>query len=91
MSKLYWIENGRVKVKDNSTISNVGDSGAVHVLNGLYNGKEPLIITYSNGDVKITQGSSTSRLSHGLSGKIVSTQFYEKGIIFTNDRGELVQ
>ena len=88
MSKLYWVENGRVKVKDGSSTSSVGDSGAIHVSQGEYNGKEAFVITYSNGDAKMTFGSSTSKVSHGLSGKIVSTQFHDKGLILTNDSGE---
>jgi hypothetical protein len=88
MSKLYWVDGGHVKVKDGSSTSTVGDSGAIHVSQGMYNGKEAFVITYSSGDAKITTGSSTSKVSHGLSNKIVSTQFHDKGLILTNDRGE---
>jgi hypothetical protein len=88
MSKMYWVENGRVKLKDGSSTSNVGDSGAVHVSHGEYNGKEALVIVYSDDKVKMTIGSSTSEVRCGLSGKIVSTQFHDKGMILTNDRGE---
>lgn len=88
MSKMFWVENGRVKVKSGSSTSTVGDSNAVHVSQGDYNGKEAFVITYTNGDAKITIGNSTSKVNHGLSGKIVSTQFHDKGIVLTNEKGE---
>jgi hypothetical protein len=88
MSKLYWVESGRVKVKVGTSTSTVGDSGAIHVSQGIYNSKEAFVITYSSGDAKITIGSSTSKVSHGLSGKVISTQFHDKGLILINDKGE---
>lgn len=88
MSKIYWIESGRVKFKDGSSTSTVGDSDAVHVSHGEYNGKEALVIVYSDGKVKMTIGSSTSEVRCGLSGKIVSTQFYDKGMILSNESGD---
>lgn len=88
MSKLYWIENARVKVKDGNTTGNFGDSGAIHVSNGEYEGKDAVVVCYENGKVKITKGNTTGDVRHGLSGKIVSTQFYEKGLIVTNEKGE---
>jgi hypothetical protein len=56
MSKIYWIESGRVKFKDGSSTSTVGDSDAVHVSHGEYNGKEALVIVYSDGKVKKYDG-----------------------------------
>lgn len=88
MGKMFWVENGKVKVKDGSNTSTVGDSNAIHVCAGIYNGYEAYIITYANGEAKITTKNTTSKLYHGLSGKLVSTQFYDKGIIVTNDKGE---
>jgi len=88
MAKLYWVENGRVKVKDGNTTGSVGDSGAIHVSQGEYEGKEAFVVCYENGKVKISKGNTTSDVRHGLSGKIVSTQFHEKGLIVTNEKGE---
>ena len=88
MSKLYFIENGRCKCKDGSSTSGVGDSGAVHVSQGLYSSKEAFAITYDDGDVKITVGNSTSDVRHGLSNeKITQTQFNDNGIIVTSEKG----
>jgi len=88
MSKMYWVENGRVKVKDGNSTSFVGDSGAVHVNHGEYDGDEALVIVYSDGKVKKTVGNITTEVRCSLSGKIVSTQFYERGMILTNDSDE---
>jgi hypothetical protein len=88
MSKTYWIEGDRVKEKDGSNTSNFVDSGAVHVSSGSYNGQEAIVVVYSDGKVKMTIGSKTSDVRCGLSGKIVSTNFHDKGMVLTDNKGE---
>ena len=89
MSKLYWVENGQVKEKEGTSTRTVGYSNAIHVSQGFYDGQEAYVICYANGDVKMTRGTTTSDVNHGLSGsRIVSSQFHDKGVILTNDKGE---
>lgn len=88
MSKLYLIKDGKCLEKDGSSTRTVGQSGAIHVSQGLFDGKESYAITYKNGVVYMTTGSATVQMRSGISNPVLSTQFYDNGLIFNHQNGK---
>jgi hypothetical protein len=88
MAKLYLIKDGRCLEKEGSGTRTVGKSGAIHVSQGLFDGKESYAITYNNGDVCMTTGNGTVQMKSGISNTVVSTQFYDNGLLFHHQNGK---
>lgn len=88
MSKLYLIKEGKCLEKDGSSTRTVGKSNAMHVSQGLFDGKESYAITYKSGDVYLTTGNSTVQIKSDISSPVQSTQFYDNGLLFNHQNGK---
>ena len=88
MNKLHYIKDETCYEQEGNATRKVGKSGATHVADGVYGGKDGYTITYDSGQVYMTCGNVTSEIRGGCSGKIISTQYYNDGIILNYENGE---
>lgn len=86
----YFIKDKKCYKKEGNSTSQVGKVNAVHVSQGIYDGKDSYAITYSDGRVYMTTGPGTIEVNHGshLGDRVVETTFKDGGIVVIWNNGK---
>jgi len=91
MPSSYFVKDRKCYRKEGNSTTQVGKSDAVHVSQGIYDGKESYAITYKDGKVVLTEGHTTVEVSYGskLGTLITETRFQDNGIVLKWDNGKM--